>query len=210
MEKLIGALVVVVVVGVVVVWAVRREIKAARNLTALASRLGLRFRPAKENEPGVGNTVEGDFQGRPARFWTYATGSGKSRTEWVAVSVRLAGDSRLTVQLKPQGFGTKLAELFGAKEIEVGETRFDGEWFIRTNASATCRAALLPEIRERLMTARLTGARGMFTIENGAARYHEAGSYSSERTTARLELILPLLRDLAEAAEGSEAALPVA
>jgi hypothetical protein len=209
MEKLIGVLVVVVVVGAVVVWAVRREIKAARNLTALASRLGLRFRPAKENEPGAGNTVEGDFQGRPARFWTYATGSGKSRTEWVAVSVRLAGDSRLTVQLKPQGFGTKLAELFGAKEIEVGETRFDGEWFIRTNAPGTCRAALLPELRDRLMTARQTGSRGVFTLEKGVAAYTETGTFARETTVARLESLLPLLRDFAEAAETSETVLPV-
>lgn len=209
MEKLIGVLIVVVVVGGVVVWAVRREIKATRNLAALAARLGLKFRPSKENEPGVGNTVEGDFQGRPARFWTYATGSGKSRTEWVAVSVRLAGDSRLTVQLKPQGFGTKLAELFGAREIQVGETRFDDEWFIRTNAPATCRTALLPELRERLMTVRQAGARGVFTLEKGVAAYTEMGTFARDTTVARLESLLPLLRDFAEAAEASEAALPV-
>jgi len=209
MEKLIGVLFMVGLVVGAVVWAVRREIKAARNLTALASRLGLRFRPSKENEKGVGNTVEGDFQGRPARFWTYATGSGKSRTEWVAVSMRLSGDPRLTVQLKPQGFGTKSAEIFGAKEIEVGETRFDGEWFIRTNAPATCRAALLPELRERLMTARQTGARGVFSLEKGVAGYTEMGSFAREATVARLESLLPLLRDFAEAAETSETALPV-
>lgn len=210
MEKFIGVLFVVVLVGGLVVWAVRREIKAARNLTALAARLGLRFRPAKENEPGVGNTAEGDFQGRPARFWTYATGSGKSRTEWVAVSVRLAGESRLTLQLKPQGFGTKLAELFGAKEIEVGEPRFDGEWFIRTHSPATCRAALLPELRERLMTARQTGARGVFTVEKGVAAYTEMGTFARDTTVTRLESLLPLLRDLAEAVETSESVLPVA
>jgi hypothetical protein len=210
MEKLIGFLVVAGVVAGAVVWAVRREIKAARNLAALAARTGLGFRQAKENGPGVGSTVEGDFQGRPARFWTYATGSGKSRTEWVAVSVRLAGESRLTVQLKPQGFGTKLAGLFGAKEIEVGETRFDGEWFIRTNAPATCRAALLPELRERLMTARQTGARGVFTLEKGVAAYTETGTFARDTTVTRLESLLPLLRDFAEAAETSEAALPVA
>lgn len=62
MEKLIGVVVVVVLVGGVVVWAVRREIKSARNLAALAARLCLRFRPSKENEPGVGNTAEGDFK----------------------------------------------------------------------------------------------------------------------------------------------------
>ncbi len=210
MEKLIGVVVVVVLVGGVVVWAVRREIKSARNLAALAARLCLRFSPSKENEPGVGNTVEGDFQGRPARFWTYATGSGKSRTEWVAISMRLAGDSRLTVQLKPQGFGTKIAELFGAKEIEVGEPRFDGEWFIRTNAPATCRAALLPELRERLMTARQRGARGVFTLERGVFAYTEMGTFARDSTVARLDSMLPLLRDFAEAAEASESALPVA
>lgn len=210
MEKLIGVLIVFVLVGGVIGWAVRREIKATRNLAALAARLGLKFRPAKENEPGVGSTAEGDFQGRTARFWMYATGSGKSRTEWVAVSVRLAGESRLTVQLKPQGFGTKIAELFGAKEIEVGEPKFDGEWFIRTNAPATCRAALLPELRERLMTARHVGARGVFTVESGVAAYTEAGTFAGDSTVTRLESILPLLRDFAEAAEASEAALPVA
>ncbi len=210
METFFAVLYVAVIIGVVVLLVMMRERKVTRNLTGLAARTGLRFRSSKENETGVGSSVEGEFLGRPARFWTYATGAGKSRTEWVAVSVRLAGGSRLTMQLKPQGFGTKVAELFGAKEIEVGDPRFDGEWFIRTKSPATCRAALLPEIRERLMTFRQAGARGMFTVEAGAARYHEAGSYSSDRTTARLETILPLLRDLAEAAEGSEAALPVA
>lgn len=210
MEQLIGVLFVVVMVGGLVVWGVRREIKAGRNLTALAARLGLRFRPAKENEPGVGHTAEGESQGRTARFWTYATGSGKSRKEWVAVSVRVAGESRLMLQLEPQGFGTKLAELFGAKEIEAGEPRFDGEWFIRTNAPATCRAALLPELRERLMTARQTGARGVFTVEKGVAAYSEMGTFARDITVTRLESLLPLLRDLAEAVETSESVLPVA
>ena len=110
METFFAVLYVVVLIGVVLLLMMMRERKVTRNLTSLAARTGLRFRPSKENETGVGSSVEGEFQGRPARFWTYATGAGKSRTEWVAVSVRLAVGSRLTMQLKPQGFGTKVAD----------------------------------------------------------------------------------------------------
>ena len=59
------------------------------------------------------------------------------------------------------------------------------------------------------MTARQTGSRGVFTLEKGVAAYTEMGTFARDTTVTRLESLLPLLRDFAEAAETSEAVLPV-
>jgi hypothetical protein len=198
----------VLVVGLIgglfalVAWGVRAARRQAlASLTALAERTGLELVGDRSSWDSNSLRVEGVRQGKRVRFWAYATGSGKSRRNWIAVGVAPRRSGRLEFRLEAQGFGTKVAEFFGAKEIRVGDPAFDAAWFIRTNAPEAFAAALLPEIRVQLTAARAAGATQSFKLEDGWVSYAELGQFSDAKRLAQLESLLPLLLDLADAAE---------
>lgn len=175
--------------------------KSHERLAALAGRLGLEFVAAKGWNDNA--RITGTLRGKRVEFFTYSTGSGKSRKTWSALSVTPAAESSLTFALCKQGFGTKLRALFGAKEITVGDAAFDGRWFIQTNQPEFFRAALIPELRTKLDAALEGTIRGGdIKLERGVVGYAEQGVFSRERC-ARYEALLPLLCDLADVAEVS-------
>ena len=187
---------------VLVVWAARVHARKTRDLIhAFAQRAGLRV----EEQTVLGFTsvqsLEGEQAGRAVRYWTYATGSGKSRTTWVAVAVRPRTEAGLQFNLTRQNFGSKIMEMFGAKEIQVGDPAFDAAWFVRTNQPDFLAAALVPSIRARLMAEPAGHWGGRYKLEDGLAQYVEQGYLSSAEVLARLERQLPLLHELADVAE---------
>ncbi|MBA4135966.1 MAG: hypothetical protein C0518_01465 [Opitutus sp.] len=185
----------------VLIWIGRKQHRRLLvNLEALAQRHGLKLVLSR----GMTNSrqvVEGAVRGRTVRFWSFATGGGKSRQFWVAVGVQPRRVGAFTFRIEPQGIAARLAELFGAKEIQVGDPRFDEAWFVRTSHPAEFGAGLLPEIREKLMAARAAGAKGEFKCEDGFVFYVQNGFFSKDETVALLESMLPLLSDLADVAE---------
>lgn len=184
-----------------IVWgAVQHQKKARANLEALAARLGLQVTGDPKSVLAAGG-VAGRYQGKEVRFWTYSTGSGKSRRTWCAVGVKPRAHGGLEFELQHQGFGTKIMEWFGAKEIQVGDPAFDRDWFIRTNQPEFLAAALVPEIRAKLTSLKQAAAEKPFRLEAGEVRLSTSGSFGSEQVIARLESCLPLLCDLADIAE---------
>lgn len=197
-----GFVALMVSVPVLIIWSVHKSHQRMRvNLTALAGRLNLRLHEKPQRFAATERWLEGAPHGRHVRVWSFTTGSGKSRQHWAAAGVQPRRAGAATLRLQPQGFGTKLAEIFGAKEIQVGDERFDAAWFIRTNEPDLLRAALVPEIRERLMAARAAGAGGTFAFEDGLMRYVETGTFASAKTVAHVEAALPALFDLADIIE---------
>jgi hypothetical protein len=191
-----------IAVPILVIWFARKSHqRSIANLAALAGRLGLTPKEVKKRFTLSERWLEGAPHGRSMRVWSYTTGSGKSQTHWVAVSVRPRRSGGLTFRLQPQGLGTKLAELFGAKEIQVGDRRFDEAWFVRTNEPALFGAALVPDIREKLMAAQAAGARGEILFEEGTVRYSEQGNFASAKSITNIEAVVPALFDLADVVE---------
>jgi hypothetical protein len=103
--------------------------------------------------------------------------------------------------LEKQGFGSKLAELLGAHEITVGDPRFDAAWFVRTNQPEFFAAALIPELRDKLMAAQAMGARGKFELKDGVVKYAEQGTFADARLAGRLATLADVVGDLADVAE---------
>lgn len=190
-----------IALGLVIRVARAQAKKTRMRLEALAQRTGLRIVESTVLGFTVVKSLEGERQGRAVRFWTYATGSGKTRITWVAVSVRPQPAGGLEFELTRQNFGSKLMELFGAKEIQVGDPAFDRAWYVRTNQADFFRAALVPQIRARLM-GEAAGRRGArYKLKDGLVQYVEQGSWSSGGALERLEQQLPLLHELADVAE---------
>lgn len=176
-------------------WERRRAIA---NLTALASRLGLQRVATKKAFGFVEQRVAGSWQRRQVRFWTYSTGSGKSRKQWIVAGVLAPGGHEVVFELRRQGVLTKISEFFGTKEIQVGNPKFDAEWFITTNRPTEFAAGLLPEIQEKLSARHAAGAKGNYAGKEGWVCYTEQASFSSSAAVARLEGALPVLADLAD------------
>ena len=67
-----------------------------------------------------------------------------------AKSVAPREHSGITFSISRQGFGSRVKALFGAEEIKVGDTAFDQEWFIQSNAPDFLAAGLLPEMQRKI------------------------------------------------------------
>lgn len=185
-----------------IIWAAKTAQKQTlANVAALAARQGLQLLQEKKAFGVIEPRAEGSQGGRRVRFWAFATGSGKSRQMWIAAGVEPRRSGGFTFRLEAQGFSTKVAEFFGAKEITVGDAPFDAAWFVRSNAPELLAAALVPEIRAKLMAMHAAGVRQPVKLEQGWVTYAETGLFTDVKKIARLEAMLPVLHDLADVAE---------
>lgn len=184
-----------------IIWLDWRDQKKTRaGLQALADRLGLQLAtPASPFRRDW--AVTGLLQGHAVRFWTYTTGSGKSRQTWCAVGVRPQAHAGLQFEIRRQNLSTKVMEWFGAKEIQLGDAAFDRAWFVQTNQPEFFAAALVPEIREKFTALETDSPEGSYKMADGEVRFALSGSFSGKRTVAQLEARLPVLHDLADVAE---------
>lgn len=195
------------VVGFTFWGAARQGKRATENVRQMAETLGLQF---VEKPPTLGmfytdSRAAGQMRDKQVEVFPFATGSGKSRIQWSAVSAAVPISTTLTFHLRRQGFGTKFMEMFGAKEIEVGDAEFDRAWFIQTNQPEYFGAALLPELRVKinsLVRELGTQARGMeFKMEQNVVRYAEMGSFSNGDTCKRCLRAADIVCDFADVAE---------
>ena len=192
-------------VGIIVLTVysgVRRQRKAREQLAGLASRMGLELKrqPAVLGFEGPA-TVEGQHRDRMVRFFTFTTGSGKSRVSWSATSAAVAGTGGFTLDLGPESLFTRIATKLGMQDIQIGDPEFDRQFVVKSNDAAYASAALLPEIRARLLAERSNGAHGHLAVKGGEVRYAEVGGFDDPARTARLAGMLEVACDLAEVAE---------
>ena len=193
----VAALFVVMVVSIS-----RQQRRVREQLGALAARFGLELRrqPAKLGfEPPP--AVEGRYRNRQVRFFNYSTGSGKNRTTWSAVAAAVGGPGGFTLELLPENFVTRIATAFGMQDLRVGDPAFDPVFIVKSSDPAYAIAALLPEIRARLVEQRRRGVFGHLAVKAGEVRYAEVGSFDLAARAARLGDMLDIACDLAEVAE---------
>lgn len=191
-----------IVGGSAVVNALKQQRKARGQLAALAGRLGLQlqrqpFKLGFEPPP----TVEGQYRKRAVRFFIYTTGTGKSRTTWSTVSAAVGGAGTFTLDLHPENFLGRIATALGLQDIRVGDPAFDQAFIVKSSDPSYAAAALLPEIRTRLLAERQHGANGHLTIKDGLVCYAETGGFDREGRVTRLAGMLEAACDLAELAE---------
>lgn len=187
-----------------VVWSGgKASAKAQRNGQALASRLGLVF---EAGQPALGwfyppPRATGTIRGKSAEFFTYSTGTEKSRTRWAAIAIKPRAAGQLAFQLSRQRMTTRMTELFGAKDIQVGDAAFDQRWFVQTNQPEFFRAALLPELRVKLDALAIQGFKGDLLLKEGVVQYREHGGFYDDAQCARMATVVEVACDFADIAE---------
>jgi hypothetical protein len=179
--------------------------RAHARVSRLAEELGLTMTPPRVTFGLFHSSphASGERRGKRLEIYTYATGSGKSRTTWSALSAQPRADGGLKFKLTRQGLGSKFAQLFGTKEIQVGDPEFDRAWFIETNRPEFFSAALLPELRTKLSAAATGGSRISFKLEQGKVVYAEAGGFFNDDRCRRFLALADVACDLADIAEVS-------
>ena len=140
---------------------------------------------------------------KTAEFFSYTTGAGKTQQTWAAVAVGVTASGGLTFSLKRRmSLFECVARRFRKNAVETGDASFDKAWVLITNRPDFMRAALLPEMREKIL--RLSGG-GMrsanYKYELYTVQYSEQGSFSSTKLCIRFGEIAGLLCDLADAVE---------
>jgi hypothetical protein len=191
----------VVLAGVTIgATGVRRRRKAA-NLQKLATQLGLEF--ISVGNAWIGTSfVSGTLRGKQVKFFNYSTGAGKSGdTTWSAMTAQVATPGTLAFTLEKRGFVAKIERLFGAHEVTVGNAEFDRAWFMRSNRPVFLRAALIPELRAKLMAALHGGITGKFELKGGEVKYAEIGGFSDQKRTDRFAALADVVCDLVDVAE---------
>lgn len=147
--------------------------------------------------------VSGRIRGRPARLHAFTRGTGKSRTHWVAARLECidAGPLKLSMRTQGPALYEKLAGAFGYKDVVTGDAVFDRTFAVHGNDEAFVKAALIPEVRQKLVAFWPRARAGRFVIESGDAVYEERGSFTSRRTRENIEKAFGVLGDLAAIAE---------
>lgn len=184
--------------GFIMWMAARASALAQENVRRMAGSIGLELQAAA---PLLGvfypaPRATGRVRGKAVAVYNYHTGTGKSRRTWCALSVTPAATSGLNFALTRQGLGSKLKEMFGAKEITVGNHEFDRTWFIQTNEPDFFQAALLPELQEKIQA-----FKGSFKLAEEGVTYVEEGSFSTEERCTRFARAVEVVCDLADIAE---------
>jgi hypothetical protein len=173
------------------------------NVQALAQRLGLAVTDKKLLGRDCDWELTGTLSGRPLRYWQYSAGRGEDRHSMVAVSIQQRSAGRLTfvMQRAVSGGLGKIAGMFGAKDMTTGDEVFDAAWWVQTNQPEFLKAALVPEIRTKLIATVAGGAAGSFRLSDGVVSYEERGNFSLGISRVPLEQQVPLLQDLADLAD---------
>jgi hypothetical protein len=194
----IVALGMVAVVVLTVVLGRRRRAKAQR----LAEALGLTLEASRFWVFSPPVRMVGTIHGHRIEIYHLDKGDGEGVYTLCVLEVTPRVAAGLTFRLRRQGFATKVAELFGAKEITVGDPAFDQACFVQTNEPDYFRTALTGDFRGRLLAMLRSGLPSEIRLETGVIKYVEDDTPLEEDARCqRFSALVPLLCDLADVAE---------
>lgn len=156
----------------------------------------------------------GRWSGRPAISFTYSyrTGSGKDESTYSYHVIALPLPAYLaTLELTPEGFGTRLAKVFGGQDIQFESEEFNRAWRVESPDPKFAHDVVHPRLMERLMRA---DARGVsLRISGTDILTWTAGQTVTERIAGRLGLMTAVIESVPRYVwqdHGYDPAVPVA
>lgn len=179
----------------------RHQARQARaNLAQLGERLGLGVLEGKRL-PIIGSMpagLGGSCRGRAMRVFTYSTGTSKNRTQWCALAAKIADPRGFTLSISAENFLTRAGRMIGVDDVAIGDEVFDRRFYVKSNDPDYVRAALLPEVRAKLLEAWKPDMGGSIAVQGDEVRYTTQGSFAQTGTCNRLAGVTEIVCDLAE------------
>ncbi|WP_269539696.1 hypothetical protein [Cerasicoccus fimbriatus] len=154
--------------------------------------------------------IEGGYRGRHLKIYNFTRGSGKNSSPYHAVRVTLNRSTDLTFKLGVEGFFSKIGKAVGMQDIQTGDPAFDETFVVKCNDTGFVHGALLPEIRQSLLSVQQRFPRRFGSISlNGAwvgpkdnvIHYEHSGHLRHDGDRQRAAALAPALNDLADAIE---------
>jgi len=130
-------------------WLIGLTVRARRKARGerLARRLGGTL------APGFWPVLSFPILGRAAQlYWGRSEDEGGSFTH---VSVDLRGQSPGVLKILPEGFGSRIAKLFGAQDLRIGDDDFDRRFVVKANPESLAQRLFSAERRPRVLAAAL-------------------------------------------------------
>lgn len=142
------------------------------------------------SSPHVTDLMVGRWGGRPATSftYTYTTGSGKDESTHTFHVIALALPAYLsTLELTPEGVGTRLARAFGAQDIQFESEDFNRAWRVASPTPKFAHDVLHPRLMERLLRPDAAGV--SLRISGTDILTWAPGATTTDRIAARLGLM---------------------
>lgn len=196
------------VVPVVFVGVIWYQVRRNKKLKAWATASGWTYVGTDrslvdrwQGEPfGRGHTrttsevMVGRWAGRPAVSFTYSyrSGSGKDESTYSYHVIALPLPAYLpTLELTPEGLGTRLAKVFGGQDIQFESEEFNRAWRVESRDPKFAHDVVHPRLMERLLRA---DARGVSLRISGTDILTWAqGSTVTERIAGRLGVMTAVI-----------------
>lgn len=144
----------------------------------------------KGHTRATSDVMVGRWAGRPAISFTYSyrSGSGKDESTFSFHVVALPLPAYLsTLELTPEGFGDRLAKVFGGQDIQFESDEFNRAWRVRSPNPRFAHDVVHPRLMERLLRA---DARGVSLRIGGTDIVTWAdGETRTDRIAGRLALM---------------------
>lgn len=97
-----------------------------------------------------GLQIEGTYEGYPMRLETQTRGSGKSRYTVTVLHLSTNGALPPDFSLEPESFGDKVLKLFGQRDAEIGDERFDKCFDLSNLTASTTRVLRHPSVQQHI------------------------------------------------------------
>lgn len=186
------------IIALVVFWTIKRTQKMREHLRQIAPRLGLRFLEGQELISAIqrsGGTptgpvsflvkslspwrMEGQRMGTTVSIFPERRGGGKNSTTYTIVRAELTEPASGTLHVYPEGAFERFSKNFlGAKDLQIGDERFDRAFMVNAVDPEAARAFLGPDRREKLMRA-LTA--GPIVMTDKFIQFEKAGLITDEQ-----------------------------
>lgn len=138
--------VIIVFVGV---FAHHRMKENARKWSLVADRLGLTH--MRDSHWNLGNII-GSLNGFQVQVYTFTRGSGKSRSTYTRIETTIHPALCAGLQIyRETPIFSSLGKLLGGQDIQVGDSRFDDRFIIKSSDERAALQLLNGQTRDRLL-----------------------------------------------------------
>lgn len=144
--------------ALVIIAAVYGGKEAKKKWIAMAQELGYVHHPTKTL---WGSEAIGPMTGRhgefPVRIHSFSRGSGKHRSIYTAIETHFQEPLGMGLDVRPEGVLSQVGKMFGVKDMQVGDQRFDNLFLVRGDDGRTVLEFLTPEVRQEVLELRKLG-----------------------------------------------------
>lgn len=194
----------IVVVGgfISLIFARSEREKTRKNFAALADALGFSIvQPRTRAISSESRRIVGKRGGRTVDVYATIRDQGRHIEKQSVVAMTVRNPRQLTLSIgrgRLSGLGAVFA---GDRAVVSGDAEFDRSVQLRSNDPGYIAAALLPEVRQRIVLAWQQGTHGELAVRIGEIRYEEIGALEDARALPRVRALVDLMCDLAEIVE---------